>query len=212
MRVALCQVNPTVGDFAGNRARILAMARRAADEEAHLAIFPELALCGYPPRDLLDVPAFVEQAERALTKLADELPRGVAVLLGTVQRGPAQAARPLRNVAVLLLDGQVRATIAKRLLPTYDVFDEDRYFEPGGPSAPFVLDGVRFGVTICEDAWNDVETPLQERRYPVDQVPLDRALALDALGHRAERIAQVAPDQALVDDARQAARAGQHAE
>jgi NAD+ synthetase len=168
MRIALCQIDTTVGDLEGNRARCLAVVREASAASAQLALLPELALCGYPPRDLLDRPAFVDDNLRALAQLAPELPPEMATLVGFVDRtsGPS----PLLHNAVALIHGGVVAQVFhKRLLPTYDVFDEDRYFEPGVLPPVFDLDGLRFGVTICEDAWNAVEGPLR-RRYDVDPV------------------------------------------
>jgi NAD+ synthetase len=179
MRVALCQIDTTVGDLDGNRVRTLKAAQSAGAQDAQLAIFPELTLTGYPPRDLLDRPAFVEANLRALVQLATELPPELAVLVGFVDRrangqliGPEL--RPnkqtrLYNALALLRGGTVAHVFHKRLLPTYDVFDEDRYFEPGAASLVFDLHGTRFGVTICEDAWNDVESPL-DRTYPSNPV------------------------------------------
>jgi NAD+ synthase (glutamine-hydrolysing) len=163
MRVALCQINTTVGDLDGNRARTLEAAREASTLGASLAVFPELSLTGYPPRDLLDRPAFVEQNLGALDQLATELPSGLAVLAGFVDRrfNDASDSGPrLYNAAALIHRGAIAQVFHKRLLPTYDVFDEDRYFEPGSAPLTFELGGTRFGVTICEDAWNDVIRPL----------------------------------------------------
>ena len=175
MRVALCQINTTVGDLDGNRARTLEAARTASAQGASLAVFPELTLTGYPPRDLLDRPAFVEQNLRALDQLARELPSGLAALVGFVDRRwsgsdeatprsagavPLNSDPRLYNAAALISGGAVVQVFHKRLLPTYDVFDEDRYFEPGTASLTFELGATRFGVTICEDAWNDVIRPL----------------------------------------------------
>jgi NAD+ synthetase len=170
MRIALCQIDTTVGDLDGNRARCVRAVRDAAAAGAALAVLPELALTGYPPRDLLDRPAFVDENLRALQRLAGELPAQTAALVGFVDRA-AGPGRGLHNAVALIQEGTLRQVFHKRLLPTYDVFDEDRYFEPGPGDTPPVFDlgGTRFGVTICEDAWNAVESPLR-RHYAADPV------------------------------------------
>ncbi len=178
MRIALCQIDPTVGDFEGNLHQVLASARRASGEGADLAVFPELALCGYPPRDLLDRPSFVQAAERALERLCADAPPSLAVLVGSVLPAPPGSERPLRNVAALVRAGRLDAVVAKRLLPTYDVFDEARHFEPGGFHAPIEVAGRKVGVTICEDLWSTVDGPLRLRRYRVD--PVDELLEAGA--------------------------------
>ncbi len=158
MKIALAQLNPTIGDLPGNAQRILAAAQQATQQGARLMLTPELALCGYPPRDLLMNPSFVAAMGETLQSLAQQLPAGLAVLVGTVEvnpRSPQAGGKPLFNSAALLADGSVQQIFHKRLLPTYDVFDEDRYFEPGQPANHFHLDGVHIGVTICEDLWND---------------------------------------------------------
>jgi NAD+ synthase (glutamine-hydrolysing) len=147
LRIALAQINTTVGDFAGNARRILAATRGV---DADLVLLPELALCGYMPRDLLLEPSFVDACERALEEVARA--PGPPLLLGTVARanGPG---KPLKNVAVLVRDGKHEIVAEKRLLPTYDVFDERRYFRPGAMRPPLALGGRKIGVTICEDMW-----------------------------------------------------------
>jgi NAD+ synthase (glutamine-hydrolysing) len=160
MKIAIAQLNPTIGDTQGNADKILTVANRAASEGVRLLLTPELSLCGYPPRDLLLNPSFVETMAKQLSELAANLPEGVAVLVGTVQPN-AQAistgGKPLFNSVALIEKGQVLRVFHKRLLPTYDVFDEDRYFEPGNQPNQFELDGISIGVTICEDLWNDEE-------------------------------------------------------
>ena len=132
MKIALAQINPTVGDFAGNTAKILAFAGRAAEAGVELVMFPELAVCGYPPADLLEKRAFVDRAGRALEEVKDwTAGEGrPAVLVGTVMPAEAVDGKSARNCAVLLQGGEVRAVQQKMLLPFYDVFDEQRYFEP----------------------------------------------------------------------------------
>ncbi len=167
MKIALAQLDPTVGDLDGNAERILAAAGRAAASGARLAVFGELCLPGYPPLDLLERPAFLDACEAALARVVAELPEGLVAVVGTVARSPGRPG--LRNVAVAARRGEVLCTTAKRLLPTYDVFDEARWFEPGPAEQPAVLelDGRRLGLTVCEDLWNDAEF-WPSRRYTDD--------------------------------------------
>jgi len=165
LTIAIAQLNPTIGDLSGNARSILQAAHQAQEQGAELLLTPELSLCGYPPRDLLLNPGFVEAIEQTLGQLAAELPPDLAVLVGTVEVNPRsrqQGGKPLFNSTALLYQGQVQQIFHKRLLPTYDVFDEDRYFEPGWqpniltlplPAGP----PLRIGVTICEDVWNEEE-------------------------------------------------------
>ena len=171
MRVALLQLNPTVGDLEGNASRMVDAARQALAQGARLAVFPELSLYGYPPRDLLDLPGFVVDARARLQDLARRIPPELPVIAGCLDLAPAGARRPVHNAAALLRGGSVVAVAHKQLLPTYDVFDEDRYFEPGKGATVVEVDGKRFGIVICEDAWNDVDTPLRIRyeQNPVQQ-------------------------------------------
>ena len=155
MRLALVQLDVTVGALDANGRAILEGARRALAEGAELAIFSELALLGYPPRDLLDRPAFVRAVLAKNDEVVAELPDGITVLFGTIDEKKDGEGRPLYNAALAARRGEVVARAQKRLLPSYDVFDEDRYFEPGASSAHFTAGGASIGVTICEDAWND---------------------------------------------------------
>jgi NAD+ synthase (glutamine-hydrolysing) len=154
MRIALAQINTTVGDFNGNVERIVRFAREGQRRGADLVVFPELALTGYPPRDLVEVPHFVERSEQELDRLAGLVPE-VRVLVGYVRRSGASQGKAVADSAALLYGGRRLLVYDKILLPFYDVFDESRYFEPG--SAPVIseLEGYRLGITICEDAWND---------------------------------------------------------
>jgi NAD+ synthase (glutamine-hydrolysing) len=154
MKIALAQINTTVGDFAGNVDRIVTFARRAAERGADLVVFPELALCGYPPRDLVEKPEFVNRCERELERLAGLLPP-IPALVGYVRRSNAEKGKPVSDAAALLYRGERVLDYLKMLLPFYDVFDESRYFEPGTSTAVYQLAGYRLGVTVCEDAWND---------------------------------------------------------
>jgi len=163
MRLALAQLNTTVGDLAGNEARILEAYRRAAQAGVELVVMPELAITGYPPRDLLLRPSFVDAQQGVLQRLAAATgPAGL--LVGFVGRNSRRPGRELTNSAALLADGGIVAVREKTLLPTYDVFDEDRYFEPAAANAPVTFRGRRLGITICEDLWND-EDFWPERRY-----------------------------------------------
>ncbi|MBK8171839.1 MAG: NAD+ synthase [Sandaracinaceae bacterium] len=169
MRVALCQVDPTVGDFVGNRAMTVRAAVAAAAEGAQLAVFPELSLCGYPPRDWLEHQEFIASSEKSVELLCKELPKAITVAVGFVSRAEQVLGRRLHNSLAVIRDGRVVHVVHKRLLPTYDVFDEDRYFEPGIASTVVDVDGVSVGFTICEDIWNDVEVKggLRYRGNPI---------------------------------------------
>ena len=143
MKIAIAQLNPTIGDLTGNAQKILAAAQQAADQGAQVLLTPELSLCGYPPRDLLIYPGFVAAMATTLEQLAHDLPRSLIALVGTVEVNPnalLQGGKPLFNSMALLEDGKIRQIFHKRLLPTYDVFDEDRYFEPGHEANHFVLE------------------------------------------------------------------------
>ena len=172
MKLAIAQLNPTIGDLTGNAQQILAAAEQAADAGVRLLLTPELSLCGYPPRDLLLDPSFVEAMATTLQKLAGNLPPDLAVLVGCVDRNSLSLAfggKSLFNSMALLEFGGVQQIFHKRLLPNYDVFDEYRYFEPGKQSTSFTLDNVRIGVSICEDWWNDEEF-WGKRNYAVNPI------------------------------------------
>ncbi len=169
MRIAIAQCNPIIGAFDGNRRRILNAARQARDYGAELVLFPELAVCGYPPMDLLDQRTFVEANQKSVRMLQHELPADLAVVVGYVETNLAVSGKPLQNVAAVLHQGRVLHLQAKTLLPTYDVFDEARYFEPAAVRTPFELHGVRLGIAICEDIWWETP-PAPGERYPIDPV------------------------------------------
>jgi len=152
VKVCLGQINPTVGDCQGNARRMIHVARRAAQEGASLVVFPEMAVLGYPPRDLVEKPSVVQANLRALDTIAESV-RDVAVIAGFVARNPAREGKPLRNAAAFIRDGEVASTHHKTLLPTYDVFDEARYFEPASGVATVSVSGWRIGICICEDMW-----------------------------------------------------------
>lgn len=168
MKIALAQINTVVGDYQANLDKIAAFTQKAHAQGADLVVFPELALCGYPPLDLLYRPSFVRACEQAVRPLLTRVPEGIGVVVGGIERNPAPHGRRLFNTAFYLENGQVR-TYHKQLLPSYDVFDECRYYEPG--RAPLVIEkgGERIGVTICEDIWH----VLPELRYahsPMDDL------------------------------------------
>jgi NAD+ synthase (glutamine-hydrolysing) len=168
VKIALAQINPTVGDFTGNLEKIVAGCRRAAEQGARLAVFSELAICGYPPADFLEKPSFLARCRTAVDELGvatADLP--TAVLVGAALPAPAGTGKPAVNAAVLLDRGQLRLEQHKRLLPFYDVFDEQRYFCAASSQRVAELDGVRLAITICEDAWNDKDF-WPRRLYAID--------------------------------------------
>ena len=164
MKIALAQINPTVGDFAGNSAKIVDLAQRAAQRGADLAIFSELCLCGYLPFDLIERPQFIDQNEREVACLAKRLP--IPSIVGYAARASGPTGKSATNAAALLANGKIEFVQHKMLLPTYDVFDESRYFEPAKSQNIFAFGGQNLGITICEDIWNDKtfwKKPLYER-------------------------------------------------
>lgn len=163
MKIALAQINTTVGDFASNEKKILDAYRRAAAVDPDLVVFPELATTGYPPRDLLLRRRFVTENLAMLDRLAAASGK-VGMLVGYVGRHEKQPGREVTNSTALLHQGKIVATRTKTLLPTYDVFDEDRYFEPATENTPVAFKDVMLGLTVCEDLWND-EDYWDERRY-----------------------------------------------
>ncbi len=177
MKIGLLQLNLTVGDFDGNADKIVTAVRRAAAHGAELCVASELALWGYPARDLLLNPGLVQMAWTKLEELAEALRELPPTLVGIAEPNPAQTGKRLFNAVALLRDGSVAETYRKTLLPTYDVFDEARYFEPAAGAHLLELDGKRIGITICEDIWNDKDFESDER-YRVD--PLE-ALSLQGL-------------------------------
>jgi NAD+ synthetase len=158
VKIALAQINPTVGDFDGNRRLVLDALAEAEARGAALAIFPELALCGYPPKDLLERPAFVAAARASLDALAAARAGATtAALVGFPERSETSDGHGLYNSAALIDGGRVAHIVRKSLLPTYDVFDERRYFDPATEVAPISFRGRMLGVSICEDIWNDAD-------------------------------------------------------
>jgi NAD+ synthetase len=168
VKIALAQINPTVGDFAGNLEKIVAASKRAAELGARLTVFSELVICGYPPADFLEKPSFLARCLTAVNELAlatREL--STAVVAGVALPAEGESGKPAVNAAVLLDRGRILLEQHKRLLPFYDVFDEQRYFAPSRQQQVAELDGVRLAITICEDAWND-KNFWARRLYKVD--------------------------------------------
>ena len=168
MKIALGQINPTVGDFAGNAAKIIDFSMRAKSLGAGLILFPELSVCGYPPRDLVERASFVQHNREAAEHIAAET-HGIAVICGLVTPAQAETGKSVMNSAALLMDGRIKFVQSKMLLPTYDVFDEMRNFAPARSQVLFPFCGKQMALTICEDAWNDKHF-WPRRLYTVDPV------------------------------------------
>ena len=168
MKIALGQINPTVGDFSGNAAKIIDFSRQARAAGAGLILFPELSVCGYPPRDLVERVFFVQHNRESLDHIAAET-RGIAVICGLVTPAQAESGKSVMNSAALLKDGRTAFLQSKMLLPTYDVFDEMRNFAPGKSQVLFPFCGKQMALTICEDAWNDKHF-WNKRLYTFDPV------------------------------------------
>jgi NAD+ synthase (glutamine-hydrolysing) len=169
MKIGIAQINTTVGDLSGNSQRILDAYQALVSEGAELVLFPELAICGYPPRDLLFKTRFVSDTEDALDAIAKKI-GSVPAIIGYVQdRGPYIIGRPFYNAAAWCEAGEIKAVGRKSLLPSYDVFDEERYFEPAEAPTVYEWQGKKVGLTICEDIWNNPSVPTS-RRYCDDPV------------------------------------------
>ena len=168
MKIALGQINPTVGDFSGNAAKIIEFSRRAQAVDAGLVLFPELSVCGYPPRDLVERSSFVAHNRETVEQIASAT-RGIAVICGLVTPAESETGKSVMNSAALLQDGKIVFLQSKMLLPTYDVFDEMRNFAPAKSQQLFSLRGSRVALTICEDAWND-KLFWPKRLYVVDPI------------------------------------------
>lgn len=170
MRIALAQINNTVGDLDANAATILRFAKCAESTGADLVVFPELALSGYPPRDLVEKDSFLDRTETALNKLAaDTAGMKTALIIGYVSRSPEHSAIKAQNSAAVIEGGRITFRQTKMLLPNYDVFDEARYFQPGSSQDIVKIAGRRVALGICEDAWNDKQF-WERRRYSRDPI------------------------------------------
>ncbi len=168
MKIALGQINPTVGDFAGNAAKIIEFSHRAQAAGASLILFPELSVCGYPPRDLVERPSFVARNRETAERIAAEV-HGIAIICGLVTPAEADTGKSVMNSAALLRDGNLAFLQSKMLLPTYDVFDEMRNFAPAREQTLFPFYGKQMALTVCEDAWNDKRF-WNKRLYTFDPV------------------------------------------
>ncbi len=168
MKIALAQINTQIGNFALNLEKITQAIDKAKQKGAQLIIFPELTLTGYPPRDLLEKTQFVDKNLNLLNQLAKKV-KNIVCVVGFVEPNLEDKGKPLYNAAAFLQDGHIEKIIRKRLLPTYDVFDENRYFEPGHESCVFYYKGYNIGLSICEDIWND-ESILGRKLYAEDPI------------------------------------------
>jgi NAD+ synthase (glutamine-hydrolysing) len=172
VKIALGQINPTIGDFTSNSKKIIEASRQALVQGAEMILFPELAVCGYPPRDLLEKPAFVERNTQVVNEIAQAVPQ-ITIVCGFVSPAKVETGKSVMNSAAVLRQGAVQFVQSKMLLPTYDVFDELRYFDPAESQKLLPLAGKEFALTICEDAWNDKHF-WHRRLYRVD--PVDELL------------------------------------
>ena len=169
MKVAIGQINPVIGDFSGNAAKIFDYVTKAERGGADVIVFPEMCVCGYPPMDLLDHVSFVEANLKTLRLIQQRSPKGIGIVLGYVDKNRSSAGKPLVNAVSLIQNGEVLLTQTKSLLPTYDVFDEARYFEPADRRRVISFKGEQIGIAICEDIWWEAEQPAA-LHYPVDPV------------------------------------------
>jgi NAD+ synthase/NAD+ synthase (glutamine-hydrolysing) len=168
VKIALGQINPTVGDFSGNSQKIIEFTRQAQARGANIALFPELAVCGYPPRDLVERPAFVARSQQTVDEIARAVPE-ITVVCGFVSPAKKETGKSVMNSAAVLHGGQVQFVQSKMLLPTYDVFDEMRHFDPASSQRVLPFCGKQLALTICEDAWNDKHF-WHRRLYNIDPV------------------------------------------
>ncbi len=167
MKIALAQINTTVGDIERNVEKIIAWCNKARSQSAQLIIFPELAICGYPPMDLLLKESFIQANLAGLEKIKKSV-TDITVVVGFVAVNPG-AGRPLHNAMAVIADEQIKSVQYKTLLPTYDVFDEDRYFEPANQYCGYTIAEMKFGLSICEDIWNYKQTT-PKPRYQLDPI------------------------------------------
>jgi NAD+ synthase (glutamine-hydrolysing) len=168
MKIALVQINPIIGDFSYNSEKIISWANRAREKGCDLAVFSELALCGYPPQDLLERQSFLADHDKALQDLINGI-SGIGIICGHLEKHTGDNGNPLHNSASVIEDGRIVFTAQKRLLPTYDVFDEARYFEPGSHSQTYQYKGLNLGITVCEDIWND-KGSFPQKLYATDPI------------------------------------------
>ena len=170
MKIALAQINPTVGDLPGNGRKIIDFSQRARSSGADLVVFPELSVTGYPPQDLLESSFFMDAVVQTLDHIADRIPTDLGVIVGAPVPNPSPIGKRLFNAAMLLENGEQKAVVRKQLLPTYDVFDENRYFESAESCNVVAWRGLKLGLHVCEDMWNNEEQALY---YLYEQNPID---------------------------------------
>ena len=196
MKIALVQINPIIGDFSYNSGKIISWAHRAREKGCDLAIFSELALCGYPPQDLLERPTFLADHDKALQHLVKEI-SGIGVICGHLEKHTEDTGKPLHNSASLIENGKILFTAQKRLLPTYDVFDEARYFEPGMRSQSCRYKGLNMGITVCEDIWND-KGSFAQKLYSIDPIS-DLVSGLQGSGEKIDLLINISASPFHID-------------
>ncbi len=170
MKIALAQINPIVGDLKGNAEKIVDFSRRAHDAGADLVVFPELSVTGYPPQDLLESRFFLDAVRQTIDDIVAAVPAGMGLILGAPVSNEEASGKRLYNAALLYESGEQLALVRKQLLPTYDVFDENRYFEPADSCKPVSWRGKKLGIHVCEDMWNNEE---QVAYHLYDENPID---------------------------------------
>jgi NAD+ synthetase len=196
MKIALVQINPVIGDFVYNSTLILSWTDKAREKGCDLVVFPELALCGYPPQDLLERPAFIVEHDKALQRLISKV-SNIGIICGHLEKHTDSTGKPLHNSASIIKNGELLFTAQKRLLPSYDVFDEARYFEPGRGSHSFQFKGQRLGVTVCEDIWND-KGSFPQQLYATDPVS-DLVGGLQSEGKRIDLLVNISASPFQID-------------
>jgi NAD+ synthase (glutamine-hydrolysing) len=173
MKISLAQLNYHIGNFEENTKKIIEAINSAKEEQVDLIVFAELAICGYPPKDLLEFEDFIETSELAIQKVAKQC-TGIAAIVGGPSRSQLKKGKPLHNSAYFLADGEVKSIHHKSLLPTYDVFDENRYFQSGSSAQLVHYKNETFAITICEDLWN-IDGDMKYNSSPTEQLQLDKA-------------------------------------
>ncbi|MBU6447061.1 MAG: NAD+ synthase, partial [Verrucomicrobia bacterium] len=172
MQIIAAQINPILGDFEGNARKVIEALQRAKKRGAQVVLFPELTLCGYFPDDLLLDPTFIDAMEKKLQEIGPHT-RGICALIGLARWNESGQEKPLYNSAAIFADGKLLGFKNKTLLPTYDVFDERRYFEPGGEEPIWEVLGKRIAVTICEDVWQHagkLDGYVDYKRDPIEEL------------------------------------------